>query len=349
MFRPLMEQLGYNPDNTSMDTHSPSGVGNVACGAVLQFRHRDGSNQLGDLSSDGVPYADYTGYKAVNPPSTVPVDPTTVADPNRWQPLQYFDDTHTFITQPFVGAQWYLVVLFALQSGDEFRADLAFFGPAIYGSSAFLEQVDELVAISANLTDEQKMIAEYFADGPHSELPPGHWDLFAQFVSARDHHGVNEDAKLFFALTNAIFDAGIVAWDAKHAFDSVRPVTAIPYTLQGQQIRAWGGPGKGTVTMDGRFWIPYQRSTFPTPPFPEYNSGHSAFSAAGAEILRLFTGSDTFGASVTFPVGSSKIEPGLTPSHPVTLQWNTFTDAANQAGISRRYGGIHFQGGRSHG
>ena len=263
-----MEQLGYNPDNTSMDTHSPSGVGNVACGAVLQFRHRDGSNQLGDLSSDGVPYADYTGYKAVNPPSTVPVDPTTVADPNRWQPLQYFDDTHTFITQPFVGAQWYLVVLFALQSGDEFRADLAFFGPAIYGSSAFLEQVDELVAISANLTDEQKMIAEYFADGPHSELPPGHWDLFAQFVSARDHHGVNEDAKLFFALTNAIFDAGIVAWDAKHAFDSVRPVTAIPYTLQGQQIRAWGGPGKGTVTMDGRFWIPYQRSTFPTPPFP---------------------------------------------------------------------------------
>jgi hypothetical protein len=45
------------------------------------------------------------------------------------------------------------------------------------------------------------MIAEYFADGPHSELPPGHWDLFAQFVSARDHHGVDEYAKLFFALT----------------------------------------------------------------------------------------------------------------------------------------------------
>ena len=59
----------------------------------------------------------------------------------------------------------------------------------------------------------------------------------------------------------------------------------------------------------------------------------------------LFTGSDGFGDSVTFPQGSSSIEPGLTPSTPITLQWNTFSDAANQAGISRRYGGIHFKAG----
>ena len=95
--------------------------------------------------------------------------------------------------------------------------------------------------------------------------------------------------------------------------------------------------------MDGRFWVPYQLSTFPTPPFPEFISGHSAFSAAGATVLKLFTGRDEFGDSVTFPVGSSKIEPGLTPSLPVTLSWRTFSDAANQAGISRRYGGIHFK------
>jgi hypothetical protein len=186
------------------------------------------------------------------------------------------------------------------------------------------------------------MIAEYWADGPHSELPPGHWNLFAQFVSARDHHGLDEDVKLFFALTNAIFDAGIVTWDAKRTFDSVRPATAIPFLFQGQQISAWGGPGRGTVTMDGRYWIPYQPSTFPTPPFQEFISGHSTFSAAGAEILRLFTGCDDFGDSVTFPAGSSKIEPGVTPSSPITLQWRTFSTAADQAGISRRFGGIHF-------
>jgi hypothetical protein len=343
VFRPLMEQLGYDPDDNSVDTQTPSGVGNVACRAVLEFRHQDGSNQLGDIGGSGMPYADYTRYAPVNNPSPVPSDPKTVIDPNRWQPLQYYDVTHTFVTQSFVGAEWYLVKPFALRSDDQFRSELARFGPARYGSSAFLKQVDEMVEKSANLNDWQKMIAEYFADGPHSELPPGHWDLFAQFVSARDHHGLDEDVRLFFALTNAIFDAGIVAWDAKRAFDSVRPATAVPYLLQGQQIQAWGGPGKGIVWMDGRLWIPYQLSTFPTPPFPEYISGHSTFSAAGAAILKLFTGSDVFGDSVTLPAGSSKIEPGITPSSPVTLRWRTFTEAANQAGISRRYGGIHFK------
>src|SRR6266516_5111739 len=113
--------------------------------------------------------------------------------------------------------------------------------------------------------------------------------------------------------------------------------------FHGQQIRAWGGPFQGTVEMDGAEWIPYQAATFPTPPFPEYISGHSTFSAAGAEILKLFTRCDRFGDSVTFPVGSSTVEPGVTPGQPVTLVWNTFTHAANQAGISRRYGGIHFK------
>jgi hypothetical protein len=154
---------------------------------------------------------------------------------------------------------------------------------------------------------------------------------------------MDEDVKLFFALTNAIFDAGIAAWDAKRAFDSVRPATAIPFMLQGQPIRAWGGPFQGTVEMDGSQWIPYQVASFPTPPFPEFISGHSIFSAAGAEILKRFTGSDCFRNSVTFPQGSSKVEPGMTPAEAVTLYWETFIDAANQAGISRRYGGIHFK------
>ena len=105
---------------------------------------------------------------------------------------------------------------------------------------------------------------------------------------------------MFFALTAAIHDAGIAAWDAKRVFDSVRPVTAIPFLFHGQTIMAWGGPYMGTVVMD---------------------------------------------AFVTFAAGNSVIEPGVTPASPVELYWATFTDAANQAGISRRYGGIHFEMG----
>jgi len=58
-----------------------------------------------------------------------------------------------------------------------------------------------------------------------------------------------------------------------------------------------------------------------------------------------FTGRDTFGASVTLAAGSSRVEPGLTPAQDVTLSWATFSDAADQAGLSRRYGGIHFENG----
>jgi len=210
-----------------------------------------------------------------------------------------------------------------------------------------MKQAKQVISYSANLTDEQKVIAEYWADGPATESPPGHWDLIAQYVSDRDGYGnsskgIDKDVKMFFAMTNAIFDAGIAAWDDKRVFDSVRPITAIRYLFHGQKIQAWGGPYQGTQTIDGGTWFPYQPSWFPTPPFPEYLSGHSTFSMAGATILREFTGSDTYGASVTIKAGSSFVEPGLTPAQNVTLTWPTFTDAAEQAGISRLYGGIHF-------
>jgi hypothetical protein len=129
----------------------------------------------------------------------------------------------------------------------------------------------------------------------------------------------------------------------KRAYDSVRPVTAIPFLFQGKKIRAWGGPGKGTIEMDGSQWIPYQPASFPTPPFPDYVSGHSTYSAAAASILTSWTGSDHFDYSARFAAGSSKIEPGVTPAHEVVLRWQTFTEAANEAGMSRRYGGIHFR------
>jgi hypothetical protein len=344
VFDPLMASLGYDPNNLTINTDTPAGIGNVACAAVLAFRHGDGSNQLGDLHPGA--YSDWTGYASVNPASTVPVNPALVLDPNHWQPLIYDDGatapTPHIITQSFVGAQWYRVVPFAMTSPDQFRSFVAQFGPALYGSETFLQQSKDLITISANLTDEQKMIAEYWANGPRTELPPGHWALFGEFVSRRDNHSVDDDAKMFFALSNAIFDASIASWDAKRAFDSVRPIQTIPYLFHGQQIRAWR-PFRGTQTFDGSLWIPYQTNTFPTPPFPEYISGHSTFSAVGAQILTLFTHSDKFGDSVTFRPGSSKTEPGLTPQQEVTLSWATFTDAANQAGISRRYGGIHFE------
>lgn len=116
-----------------------------------------------------------------------------------------------------------------------------------------------------------------------------------------------------------------------------------PSIARWQEDPCVGGPGKGTIEIDGSQWIPYQPASFPTPPFPDYVSGHSTYSAAAAGILMSWTGSDRFGYSVALSAGSSRIEPGITPRRQVVLSWENFTDAANEAGLSRRYGGIHFR------
>jgi PAP2 superfamily len=342
VYSPLMRRLGYDPSDTTTDIEAPAGIGSVSCAAVLEFRHHDKANQLGDLAPGA--YSDWSGYEPANKPSPVPPRlPAT--DPNRWQPLVYVNATGDLVSQSFLVPQWCFVAPFALIKGGELRETLKPFTPATYGSAEYQRQAQELVDLSANLTDFQKTVAEYWLDGPSSEQPPGHWALFAQWVSKRDRHSLDDDVKMFFLLSNALFDAGVAAWDAKRAYDSVRPATAIPLVFKGQRIRAWGGPGKGTVEIEGSEWIPYQPTIFPTPPFPEFVSGHSTFSAAAASILKSWTRSDRFGYSVTLSAGSSKVEPGITPARPVTLSWQTFTQAADEAGMSRRYGGIHFERG----
>lgn len=327
----LFTQQGYAPQDGTMDPATARGVGNSAAAAVLTSRHADGSNQLGNLAPGA--YSDYTGYVAVN-------TPTFVADPNHWQPLAVLSG-NTVVTQVYTTPHWGLVTPFALPSGSALRPP----GPPLYPDPKYKQDADEILAISAALTDREKMSAEYFADGPNSEFPPGHWALFGQFVSRRDHHGLDDDVKMFFALGNAVMDAGICAWDAKRHYDYVRPVTAIRFLYRGQQVEGWGGPGVGTATMLGENWRPYQIPSVFTPPFPEFFSGHSVFSAAGATILARFTGSDAFGYSVTLPAGSSRAEPGFVPAADLTFSWDTFTAAANDAGMSRRYGGIHFPTG----
>jgi hypothetical protein len=335
MFTAEMTSLGYDPNDNSLDMTTPSGIGNTAAAALLEYRHHDGSNQLGDLHPGA--YSDYTGFIPVN-------DPDHINNPDAWQPLRVSNGNGGFVIQNYVAPQWGLVIPFALTSGSELRPRE---GPATVErrSGQYRKQAEELLHISANLTDEQKVIAEYWADGPNSELPPGHWCLIAQFVSARDRHSLDDDVKMFFMVGNAVMDAGISAWDAKRAYDSVRPITAIHYLFTGKEVRAWAGPFLGTQKIDGADWQPYQALTVVTPAFPEFISGHSTFSAAAAEVLRRFTGSDAYVNSFTALAGSSKFEPGATPATDITLKWRTFTDAADQAGLSRRYGGIHFEQG----
>lgn len=331
-FDAMLASTGSAPSSSTNPT-TPEGVGNLAALAVLDHAHADGANQAGF-------YADTTGYLPVNMPMhvTAPAKPSDILAPDRWQPLAYADPSGAVKVPGYIGPQWALVRPFALQSAGQFRPS----APVPITSQAFLDQAKHVVAVQDGLNVKQKVTAEYWADGPSSELPPGHWELFAAFVSARDHHTLTQDVKMFFALANAIHDAAIAVWDCKRHYDYVRPVTAIRHLYRGKRIRGWTGTTEATI--DGEAWRPYQVSTFPTPPFPEFVSGHSGFSMAAAEVLRRFTGSDAFGHSYTQPV-PLRVEPTLASAAGTTLSWSSFTAAAEEAGESRLYGGIHFYEG----
>lgn len=335
VYEALMAELGHDPADTTTDTAKPAGVGNTAAAALIAFRHDDGSNQLNG-------YADYTGYAPVNPPLD-PTDPgglDGLVDPAKWQPL-----VHDGQVQRWIVPHWRHVTPFALTSAEQFMPS----PPAAVQSGEYRRQVQEVINIQASLTDRQKVIAEYWADGPSSEFPPGHWCTIAQYASRQHGHTLDDDVKLFFLVGNAVFDASIAAWAAKIEYDYVRPVTAVRYLKHGKRIRAWGGPGLGTQVIPGEAWVPYQVPTFRTPPFAEYVSGHSTFSTAAAEVLRRFLRSDAYGECETFPAGWSRVEPGEVPASDVELCWPTFTEAADEAGVSRLYGGIHFRQGNEAG
>lgn len=379
----MEDRLGHS---LAPDGSIAAQVGVDAAEDLLALRADDGSNQAGNFAASA------TDYTPLN------TGPDAIVDITRWTPERVPIDSGTGPLQGFLTPQWQFVESFALAedaAGETDHADhrppppQAFFTAAFADATldleaqlithngatfevskdligtvinpGFIEQAEEVVAFSANLTDEEKVLAEFAEDGIDTAFPPGTFMGFAQYVSARDDHDLDTDARLFVAMANAMLDAGVSTWEAKTFYDYARPVRAIrelgklgligefDEELGGYAIEAFAGPGLGTQTILAENFVTFQRfTTDPSPPFAEYTSGHSAFSAAGAEVLQLFTGSDAFGASVTFAPGSTQFEAGV-PAEEVTLEWETFSDAADDNGQSRLFGGIHFHEGDLYG
>jgi hypothetical protein len=357
----LMAKLGYDPAETDSNTpdvvDTPAEVGNAAAKAVLDYRHADKSNQLNG-------YANTTVYQALNTWNSVP-------KLGHWQPLCVLTaagvaaklppirdpslpcpdtspPTYYTVQNPLT-PQWGEVQGFALDPATQMPPHFTVPGPPMAADGSYdPAEIDLAVSDTSNLDDVKKAKAEYWADGPQSEFPPGHSMVFAQAISRMRTHTLDQDAKLFFMLGNAEMDASISAWRAKYDYDCVRVITAIRERYRDKLVTSWLGPNKGYGKVLGQNWLPYQALNVVTPPFPEYVSGHSTFTAAGRTILGGFEGSDKFNAQVVIPAGSSRFEAN-TPATNVTLTWKTLTAAADEAGWSRRWGGIHFKSGDEHG
>ena len=324
----FMRELGYDPDHPAKNPGTPESVGRLAAEAIIADRRHDGANHLGDeIGSNGEPFSDYTYYRPVNTAGEI-------TDPNYWQPIVFSNGKGGTVTPDFLTPHWYRVKTYALSRPDQFRAP----PPPRIGSDQLLKETKEVMDLNAGLTAEQKALVEFMRDGPRSTGQAGHWLVFAKLVSERDYQDVDQDTKMFFLVASCALDAFIASWETKRYYDSSRPWTLAHHYFKGKDIRGWGGPGKGTVSLKGEGWLPYSPATFITPPFPGYVSGHSTVSGACAEGLRLFTGRDEYGAKLLRHAGELT-EPGYETE--ATLELPTFTICAEMAGWSRVLGGYH--------
>lgn len=379
LVRSVMEdRLGHSIGD---DGSVAAAVGLDAAGDLLALRDDDGSNQANGYAAPAGAYTpvnttpDERADIAAWTPEFNPIDSgrnlQSFLTPH-WADVESFalaedaagNTDHSahrpappepFFTADYADATLNLDAGTITHDGRTFDVDRSLIGDVI--NPAFIAQAEEVVDYSANLTEEQKLIAEFAEDGPGTSFPPGTFMCFAQYVAARDDNDLGDDALLFMAMGNAMLDAAVATWEAKVFYDYARPVRVIrdlgelgligefDADLGGYAIDAWAGPGLGTQRILATEFISYQRVTGePSPPFAEYTSGHSAFSAAGAEVLRSFTDSDDFGATFTFPPGSTQFETGL-PTDTIVLEFETFSEAADANGLSRLYGGIHFTDG----
>lgn len=331
IWKGYMREMGFDPDDYSLDPATPQGIGNLAAKAVIEGRRHDGSNQYGDRpGSNGKQYFDYINYQPVN-------SPDVNVDPNRWQPKYFADEYGGRYAPECLTPYWDLVEPLTLDSASQFRPG----PPPMVGSKQLEEEVQEVIVLQASLTDEEKALVEFMRDGPQSVQQAGHWLNFAQDVSIRDQHTLEQDVKMYFLNQITAMDAFIASWDSKMYYDFARPYALVHKYFEDQKIKAWGGPGKGMIEIPGKDWKPYSPETFLCPPFPSYVSGHSCVSGACGEALKLFKGSDDFGSSVTLVAGA------LTePNHlgdTVKIEFPTFSEAANMAGKSRVLGGYHIE------
>jgi membrane-associated phospholipid phosphatase len=266
--------------------------------------------------------ADAMLAQRANDGSSAPEAYTPGTAPGQWRPSA---PGYSPATLP----QWPAVTPFAISSGSQFRPA----SPPPLNSPDYAVAVDEVQRLgsldSTERSVDQTNIAKFWADAGGTSTPPGHWNQIAIDVGLDQRLPLLENARMMALLNYALADAGLASWDAKYAYNMWRPIDAI------RLADSDGNPHTSSVAS----WTPLLN----TPSFPTYTSGHSTFSAAAATVLSDLFG-DNFAFSTRADRGSSGVWP---PSDDIASlavrEFTSFQQAAEEAGLSRVYGGIHFR------
>lgn len=280
----------------------------------------------------------------------------TLPDPATWTPLKIPSKTRqTYLTYLW-GSVRSTGITEAMETAINAVADSYY----ITGSARDTE-VDDVVTLTGTLTDEQKVMAEFWAGGPGTVTPPGMmgW-LWKETVRVLTP---SVTKTLFSGLDLGIhlFEGARLTWANKARKNQARPIQEIRRRRGGETLTSWNGE-----SIQGSLWTPYQEIDFVSPPFPDFPSGHSNFSQVFANTMTAWFGEqipttttdktdlsvlspafqDTASQTgpigeIVFPAGKSQIQAGVVPATAVRLIWTTWQDMADSAGMSRLYGGIH--------
>jgi hypothetical protein len=286
-----------------------------------RLRNRYVRREKRKLRDDGVAWGRFCGEAmltlraADGSDMTVSYTPTVAC--GSWQPTPA-------AYAPALLPQWGYVTPFCMDAGDQFRVPPPPDCASEEYALAFME-VKELGAVdSESRTRDETEIAYFWEDGAGSVTPPGHWQLIAQELAHRNKLELVESARLFALLSITQADAAICAWDAKFYHDHWRPVTAI----------AMADLDENDLTDVDADWAPL----LPTPPFPAYTSGHSNFSGSSAELMELFFDDRNISLRLRAP------RPVIWREvRGAVRRFDSLREAAEEAGQSRIYGGIHWQ------
>ncbi len=268
-------------------------IGNFKTNNSVAYGKQIAVNMISYVSSDN-----FTETRTMN--YVVPV--RDAVHPQYWAPT---NPNVTMPSEPFWGA---IRPISATSPDMSVPSEIPF--DATVGSP-FYNQALEVYTISQQLTQSQKNIALWWADGSGTTAtPPGHWVSIENQLTTSLNLNLQQAAEMYALVGISMTDAFICCWYSKYKFNLLRPQTYIKDYIPGAQS-----------------WTPF----IPTPAFPEYPSGHSVCSGASAEILTNIFGNLAF-------VDKTNINLGMSPRY-----FNSFYDAANEAAISRVYGGIHFR------
>lgn len=219
--------------------------------------------------------------------------------------------------RPPLTPHWRYVQTFCLPELEPFLPP----PPPPLASARYAEDLNEVKAIGGKgsriRTAEQSQIATFWSDFSYTAMPPGHWHEIAATIARDRHTSLAENARLFALISMAQADGAIACWESKYRYNFWRPVTAIQRADEDGNDRT--EPDKG--------WDHFLAA----PPFPSYTSGHSTFSKASAEVLTAFFGTD----AIRFLARSDSL-PG------VFREFTSLAACADEVGMSRVYGGIHY-------